>query len=479
MKAILKSAVSLSVILTLILVFFPEAVFASADEIAVIQPDAEKVALNVSCQGVPSNQLSGMVDGNYYSAFQIARNVRIECKASVPVRSLYVMLEKSCEWTLSFPDGTEKKCGENGFLHEYIYLEIESNVFYIDLPAAIGITEVYAFTEGKLPDWVQIWQPPCKRADLMVMPAHADDEHLWFGGAMPYYAGELGYNVQVVYLTDHYKSPYRKHELLNGLWTVGVRNYPVLTDKFPDELKTKWSLEGAEEVFGRDNVIEFEVEMLRRFAPRVVIAHDINGEYGHGAHKLYAAALLDALKIYDDPTAYPDSTQKYGVRKVQKCYLHLWEENPIVVNWSEMSLSHFGGQSAFDMALTGYKCHRSQQRFNIVMEESGPNDCRKFGLAYTTVGLDTPGLNDMFEHVDMTDEEADNSIEQENPDAAKQKAESVSETDAGSKTRTSDKKFRITLFGKELMINDVVVAAAAVIVSFTAIISVICLKRRE
>ena len=113
------------------------------------------------------------------------------------------------------------------------------------------------------------------------------------------------------------------------------------------------------------------------------------------------------------------------------------------------------------------------------MEESGPNDCRKFGLAYTTVGLDTPGLNDMFEHVDMTDEEADNSIEQENPDAAKQKAESVSETDAGSKTRTSDKKFRITLFGKELMINDVVVAAAAVIVSFTAIISVICLKRRE
>ncbi len=113
------------------------------------------------------------------------------------------------------------------------------------------------------------------------------------------------------------------------------------------------------------------------------------------------------------------------------------------------------------------------------MEESGPNDCRKFGLAYTTVGLDTPGLNDMFEHVDMTDEDADTGMEQENPDAAKQTAESVSETDAGSKTRTSDKQIGITLFGKELMINDVVVAAAAAIVSLAAIIAVICLKRRE
>ena len=81
MKQIIKTAVSLSVILTLILAIFPERTFASADEIALIQPDAEKVVLNVSCEGVPGKQLSGMVDGNYYSAFQIARNVRIECKA--------------------------------------------------------------------------------------------------------------------------------------------------------------------------------------------------------------------------------------------------------------------------------------------------------------------------------------------------------------------------------------------------------------
>ena len=34
-------------------------------------------------------------------------------------------------------------------------------------------------------------------ADMLLLPTHADDEHLWFGGTMPYYAGELGYKVQV------------------------------------------------------------------------------------------------------------------------------------------------------------------------------------------------------------------------------------------------------------------------------------------
>lgn len=40
---------------------------------------------------------------------------------------------------------------------------------------------------------------------------------------MPYYAGELGKKVQVVYFTNHWAGTLPSPELLDGLWTVGIR----------------------------------------------------------------------------------------------------------------------------------------------------------------------------------------------------------------------------------------------------------------
>ena len=67
-----------------------------------------------------------------------------------------------------------------------------------------------------------------------------------------------------------------------------------------------------------------------------------------------------------------------------------------------MPLSRFDGQTALEMAKQGFKCHVSQREFFSVSDR-GMYDCRKFGLAYTTVGYDTAGENDMFEHVDWSD----------------------------------------------------------------------------
>ena len=44
---------------------------------------------------------------------------------------------------------------------------------------------------------------------------------------------ERGLKVQVVYMTNHNDTQSRPHELLNGLWVVGIRHYPVISD-FPD-----------------------------------------------------------------------------------------------------------------------------------------------------------------------------------------------------------------------------------------------------
>ena len=487
MKRIRKTAAAFFAVMSVVFTCFPYRASAYAKEISVIQQYAESVTLNAACDSLSAAELSAVMDGNYYSYCYVTNDTRLHFTAPSPVKSLYFMFEAPCSWTVSLPDGSVKQGGENGFLHEFVALDSGVTGFDMDIPAGSSLTDVYAFSEGQVPDWVQIWEPPCKRADLMILPTHADDEHLWFGGAMPYYAGELGYDVQVVYLTDHKKDPHRRHELLNGLWTVGVKNYPVLTDKFTDDIKTKWSLAAAENAFGRDRVTEFQVEMLRRFAPRVILAHDINGEYGHGAHRLNAATLLDALKIYEDPSVYPESYGKYGAKKVQKCYLHLWEENQIVVQWSDKILGRFDGKNSFEVAVEGYHCHKSQLRWKNYLLEWGKYDCRKFGLAYTTVGYDTPGLNDLFEHVDMADDEPDGEADgksdvvtpQENPESVNPVSEPLAENGADRLSDLLESKVNVTLFGKNLSMGDAAFAILAAVVSLAAIVIVICLKRRE
>lgn len=445
---------------------FPMAVSASSADNA--NPEAERASLRYSYENIPNEEtgrLKFITDGDKETFYKAARDIHLKFTASVPVKSLYFMFEKPCKWKLTLPDGTVKQGGENEFMHEYFSLESEVTEFEIDIPQDSWLTDVFAFSDGALPDWVQIWQPPCERADLLVLPTHADDEYAWFGGALPYYAGELGYNVQVVYLTNHFNNTIRNHELLNALWYVGVRNYPLITDRFLDTMDTR---EDAESVFGRENVLEFQVEILRRFAPRVILAHDINGEYGHAAHILNASTLLDALEIYENPEIYPESAKKYGIYKIQKCYLHLWPKNTIVVPWGAMFLSKFGGKSSLKVAIKGLAFHKSQEQYGIVARDWGKKDCRKFGLAYTTVGPDTNGLNDLFEHVDFND-----SIEI--PPEPSEPVSVVSQTDVSSQSITPEnvkKQPRIPVW-------VIILAVILVLVNATALIFAGSLKKQD
>ena len=359
---------------------------------------AERVPL-VFVEASDGAYYSRPLDGNHSTYNTMKQDTTLRFASESPFERLYIKTEHSCRWTVTLPDGTVKQGGENGFIHELMELEQSVTSFDLHMPEGSALCDIYAFTAGALPDWVQIWEPPCENADFLVLPTHADDEHLWFGGVMPYYAGELAYKVQVVYMTNHFNQNERSHELLNGLWTVGVRHYPIISERFNDIYATKASVSAAERIFGRENVVEFQVEILRRFSPKVVIAHDIHGEYGHGVHVLNAQTVLEALPLTDDPTAFPESAEKYGTCKVQKCYLHLWQERPIVMEWRDMPLARFDGVSALEMAVKGFHCHVSQLRWSFHVADSGRLDCRQFGLAYTTVGDDTPDENDMLEHV--------------------------------------------------------------------------------
>lgn len=185
-------------------------------------------------------------------------------ESTEPITGLYLIWDRPPEsWTGTAGRQTLSG-GEYGFLHEYLPLESPVTRAELTLPEGSRCCDVYAFGAGELPDWVQQWQPPLADADLLVLPTHADDEHLFFGGTMPYYAGELGKKVQVVYFTNHWAEPYRPHELLDGLWTVGIRNYPVMSS-FVDQYAD--SLDYARALYDEEEAVAWQVQQLRRFKP--------------------------------------------------------------------------------------------------------------------------------------------------------------------------------------------------------------------
>lgn len=366
-------------------------VFVSAAEKKQGEDITEKVQLNYTV-GIGTSPL--LLDRNVETACHTTDKFELKINSAEPIYGVYFMWNEAPPlWTLTGENETVTG-GEKGFWHEY--KATGGGLEYTLTWEGKGeLAEVWFLSEGKVPDFVQVWEKPCEKADFLLLPTHADDEHLWFGGTMPYYAGELGLNVQVVYLMKHVSG--RHHELLNGLWHVGVTNYPVISE-FID--KYSWSLEHAKTLYPEEEVLAFLVENIRRFKPEVILGHDLDGEYGHGAHILNATVLSErALTAANDPQQCPESAEKYGTWETKKCYLHLYHENKIFIDWKSMSLSAFGGKSAYDMAQEGFNQHISQRTFftmSLDVEEEHGNGL--FGLFSTTVGPDVL-KNDLLENI--------------------------------------------------------------------------------
>ena len=80
------------------------------------------------------------------------------------------------------------------YAHEFAAVDGLDNVRIVNQAEkqnVLSLSEVYIFTDGQLPGFVQRWEPTLQKADLMVLVAHPDDEILFMGGTIPYYAGEL------------------------------------------------------------------------------------------------------------------------------------------------------------------------------------------------------------------------------------------------------------------------------------------------
>ena len=243
-----------------------------------------------------------------------------------------------------------------------------------------------------------------EKADVLVFAAHADDDVIFFGPLIAQ-SVDRGLTVQVCYLVDHGMKggviwTGRTHELLDAQWTMGITNYPII-GPFPDYYIL--SLQEALQSFGEQNVIGYQVEMLRRFKPWVAVGHDRDGEYGHGAHRITSLCLEQAVALAGDPASFPESAQAWGAWNTPKLYLHFADENQIVLD-VETPLEHFGGKTAYEVAWEAMMFHESQliyaHRPTLYTDDENfwRYDCRKFGLVRTMVGADTG--NDIMEHIE-------------------------------------------------------------------------------
>ncbi len=419
--------------------YFAAVIFAAM--LLIIPVSAAKEATyqntDISANGFTSPELlTDESQGTYTDAFG---NATVTITRKGIIQGVYIIFDQiPKEWTITEPSSKDSvTCGTNGFLHEYVDVAAlfgdDIKKVKLTFPKGTVISEIYAFSAGEIPDWVQRWEAPCEKADLMLISSHSDDEQLFFAGVLPYYAIEKGVQVQVVYVVNHFDTHERPHEQLDGLWAVGVKNYPIIPE-FPDVYAESTDREVAKAdalaAFGSlgytfDDFVEYFTECIRRFKPLVVVSHDLNGEYGHGTHVVCADALIEAIKYSPDSGKCLESSEEYGTWVVEKTYLHLYGENQMTLD-IDKPLESLGGKTAFQVSQEGFKHHKSQLWTWFKEWMLGTDDepitkasqiedytPGKYGLYFTNVGNDT-GKGDFFENVKTHEQrEADAETETE------------------------------------------------------------------
>ena len=319
--------------------------------------------------------------------------IAITAPEGKPIAGLYVCFGNMPEsWEIQTSDDGKDWFtavpGDTRFLHAYVALPQPSQHVRLAVTSekktALRINDLFVLSEGDLPDWVQVWQPTEEKADILFLSTHPDDELIFFGGAIPTYAVEQQRKVVVAYFTR--SNTTRSSELLNGLWHMGVRTYPVIgnfKDSYAKNLKAAYKSAG-----GKGKVNEWIVGLYRQYKPEVVVTQDTNGEYGHKQHMMIADAAQNCIALAANEDEFTASTIAYGTWQVKKLYLHLYPENQITFDWT-VPLKSMNGATGIELAEEAYTLHKTQASSGMSVTETGTKyDNRIFGLAFTTVGED-------------------------------------------------------------------------------------------
>ncbi len=300
-----------------------------------------------------------------------------------PIHGLYLCFQKKpeeYEIQVRRGDEWETVCRGNGFYHAWYPLDgvTEVRVYALgEKKQTMGFNEVYAFGAGRVPDWVQRWEDTPEKSDILFVVAHPEEELLYLGGAIPYYAAEQGRTVAVACMS--YANTTRRSELLNGLWSMGYRYYPVIGDFKTAKAKgLKAAYKTIDGQQGEKVLVSWLSDVIARTRPEVMVGPDEKGEGNNGQRLM----LADACK-----KAFDESADRW---QVQKLYLHLYggAGDQVVFDWNQ-PMEKLGGRTGMGLAYYAYLYHKTQDDQDKSVYKEGkeyPNNC--FGLVRSLVGPD-------------------------------------------------------------------------------------------
>ncbi len=361
-------------------------------------------------------KVKSITDGKYTTFWESSKRNEpwVVISSDKPIYGLYLCFQKMPDtYVIQKQSGdqweTVAEGGNPRFHHAFFELEGLKKVRILstmEKKNTMGFNEIYAFGEGETPDWVQRWEEPCEKADILFLTTHPDDDVLFLGSAITWYAAEERRNVEVAYLTS--SNTTRRSEALNGLWAMGVRRYPEF-GSFPDKYSKPSKVEQEyKDMGGQDKVLAWVTELYRRYRPEVVVTQDIHGEYGHPQHEMTVDAAIKCFDRAADGSAYPEAGPAWEVKKL---YLHLYgeEADSTAFNW-EVPMASMGGRTANQVAEDAFTLHVTQagkgNKFNgkrvpFSVAEYGvkryPNN--RFGLYASRVGRDELHT-DFLEHIE-------------------------------------------------------------------------------
>jgi len=195
------------------------------------------------------------------------------------------------------------------------YAKVSINDNYYGLQGMVGGGDRVGLGEIRFAS-VELRVAPPVKAWLMAIHAHPDDEGIFFGGVLPYYAQTLELPVVLVNMTTGWlnadgtqttDSYTRQAELTEAAVRYGLNVGPV----FALFQQTNWNLtidnswdRWADYVTDGDDVAEGQrrasrrlAELIRKYRPEVIATHDFDGEYGHPDHKALAFATAAAWDL--------------------------------------------------------------------------------------------------------------------------------------------------------------------------------------
>lgn len=326
-----------------------------------------------------------LTDGYPASRVSLRAEEGVTISLDAPARALALRwYDASANYTLLQADALGKALSEtaitDGMLSRLIPLDEACRTVTLTLlePGSLAEIAVYPASEP-LPETAQDWEQTPEKVDLLLICAEPGAEWKYLGGVLPIYARERGITAAVIYLSDFGKRA-RAYEALAGLWSVGIRAYPIFAGFTCDNYDSPKIVESG---FVRAAVVKYLAAQIEALTPKVVVTHGADGRLDTPGAAARAFAGECALKAAEQ-TGAACKLYRFGAE----------EGKTTTVLDMNAPLNAFDGRTAAEIAQEAFKLHASQQLYGKTVDTSGA-----FTLAYTSVGEDEQ-KNDLFEHID-------------------------------------------------------------------------------